>query len=117
MQQRDFSVVEQLIEQLTSLLQSSRKDTGKVYLLVARNVGEPTIYTFENIEQCINHLIKLKDDNIDAPIYTYIFEGVRWVLTKHPVRGLKCGDTVIPLPMPNSNAIVNGETNNLSELF
>lgn len=112
----EFTLVEQVASQISELIKLSRRDLGKFYLVVAKNVGEPVVYTFDTIEQCAAKIVELKGEVSSSPVYTYVFQGARWSLTKHPSRGLRCGEEFVPLPLADIHGVPNGETTDLAEL-
>jgi len=70
------------------------------YLVIVKDVGAPEILEFDNIHLCLEKLQQLQKEQAekpDIPIYVCIFEGFRWNLTKHPSKGIACGDQFIPI--------------------
>lgn len=71
----------------------------KFYIVIVREIGKPEIIESQNIEECKQIILDLQNEqlkNPDIPIYVYIFEGVRWQISKSP-KGLVCGGRIVPL--------------------
>ncbi len=102
----------QRLSELQEMCQEAKEALTKVqnhrfFLVIAKDVGEPQVLELESMDQCLERLQQLQRQQLempDVPIYVSIFEGVRWQLVTGPIKGLRCADRFVPLPISHGPA-------------